>query len=212
MSELQRLRRAGGGALKLLVELLPEEWDPRSGNEDVCLIFADISGYSDFVAERGDDAAMALLTALDAQVSAAISGARGGRVVKRLGDGLMIVARRNRDAIDIAVSLVEAFDAHAEAAGWPVRLRAGVHRGTSRRYADDYFGYHVNLTARIAQAAEAGCVLATATALSEVDLRSMGVALRPAGDLSAKGVTGPVDLFRITRLAHPSVHDEPVAC
>lgn len=211
MSELQRLRRAGGGALKLLVDLLPHEWDPRSGDEDVCLIFADISGYSDFVAARGDDAAMSLLAVLDVNVAAAIEGRRGARVVKRLGDGLMIVARRNHDAVDSAVSLVDSFDRHAAAAGWPVRLRAGVHRGTSRRYADDYFGYHVNLTARIAQVADGGCVLTTASAMSDVDLRRIGATVRPAGELRAKGVTGPVDLFAVTRPAHPSAGTR-VAC
>lgn len=203
MSELRRLRRAGTGALRLLVELLPEEWDPRSGNEDVCLLFADISGYSAFVAEGGDDAAMAVLAVLDLHVEAAERSHRGVRVVKRLGDGLMIVARTSADALDTAVGLVEGFDASAEAAGWPVRLRAGAHRGTTRRQADDYFGYHVNLTARIAETASGGQVLATANVLAGVDLPALGMTARPAGELTAKGVTGPVDLFVVERLDEP---------
>jgi adenylate cyclase len=201
MSELQRLRRAGGGALKLIVDLLPEEWDPRSGYEDVCLIFADIAGYSDFVATEGDDAALAVLAVLEIQVQRALTGRRGARVVKRLGDGVMIVTRRNADAVDAALALVDGFDQHAAQAGWPVRLRAGMHRGSTRRQADDYFGYHVNLTARVADAAPGGRVLATANVLAGVDLSGLCITARPAGELRAKGVSGPVDLFVVQRLA-----------
>lgn len=202
MSELRRLRRAGGGAIRLLVDLLPEDWDPRTGAEDVCLIFADISGYSAFVAQGGDDAAMSVLTLLDRVVESA-TVSRRARVVKRLGDGVMIVARRNGDAVDVAVRMVADFDAHAADAGWAVRLRAGAHRGTARRQADDYFGYHVNLTARIADAAEGGQVLTTANVLAGVDLPTLSVVARPGGELTAKGVTGPVDPFVVARLDAP---------
>ena len=201
MSELQRLRRAGGGALRLIVDLLPEEWDPRSGYEDVCVIFADIAGYSDFVASEGDDAALAVLAILEIQVQRALHGRRGARVVKRLGDGLMIVARSNTDAVDAALTLVDGFDDHARRSQWPVRLRAGLHRGSTRRQADDYFGYHVNLTARVAEAAPGGRVLATANVLAGVDLCGLCVTARPAGELRAKGVSEPVDLFVVQRLA-----------
>lgn len=206
MSELQRLRRAGGGALRLLVDLLPDDWDPRSGSEDACLVFADISGYSDLVAEGGDDVALAVLAVLNQQVELAVARHRGVRVVKRLGDGIMLVGRDSADALDTAVSLVAAFDANAAAAGWPVRLRAGTHRGTTRRQADDYFGYHVNLAARIADVAAGGQVLATANVLAGVDLPALGVTARPAGELTAKGVTGPVDLFVVERLEDSSEH------
>lgn len=203
MSELRMLRRAGGGALRLLVELLPEEWDPRSGSEDVCLLFADISGYSDFVAEGGDDAAMSVLGVLDLHVEQALDTHRGVRVVKRLGDGIMIVSRTSAGALDVAVSMVEGFDEAAAVRGWPVRLRAGAHRGTTRRQADDYFGYHVNLTARIADAAVGGQVLVTANVLAGVDLPALGMVARPVGELQAKGVTTPVDLFVVERLDEP---------
>jgi class 3 adenylate cyclase len=185
------------------VELLPEDWDPRCGAEDVCLIFADISGYSAFVADGDDDAAMSVLAVLDQRVEQAMAGRRGVRVVKRLGDGVMMVARRSTDAVDTAVSMVASFDATAHERGWPVRLRAGTHRGTTRRQADDYFGYHVNLTARLAETAAGGQVLATANVLAGVDLPALALVARPAGELSAKGVSGPVDLFDVERLAEP---------
>jgi hypothetical protein len=41
-------------------------------------------------------------------------------------------------------------------------------------------------------------VLATADALAGVDLTELGALPRPAGELTAKGVTRPVDLFALT--------------
>jgi class 3 adenylate cyclase len=74
-----------------------------------------------------------------------------------------------------------------------------VHRGTTRRQNDDYFGYHVNLCARIAETATGSQVLATANVLAGVDLPDLDLVAGPAGELQAKGVASPVDLFLVRR-------------
>jgi len=198
MTDLRTIRRAGGDALRLLVDLLPTDWDPRSGEEETSIVFADIAGYSRLVAESGDDAALAVLAVLDHAVEDALGMRRGARVVKRLGDGLMIAARRPEDGPAIAVRLVEEFAARSAGEGWPLTLRAGVHRGVVRRQGDDCFGYHVNLAARVAEAAPAGRTLATDEALEGVDLCALGVGARPAGRLRAKGVNGKVRLTALS--------------
>lgn len=199
MTDLRTLRRAGGDALRLLVELLPQEWDPRSGEEETSIVFADVSGYSDFVAGTGDDAALEVLARLEAVVAQALAQRRGARVVKRLGDGIMIAARRPVDGPALATALVDGFAHEAAVHGWPLRLRAGVHRGVVRRQGDDCIGYHVNLAARVADAAPPGRALATAQALEGVDLPRAGLRARPAGRLHAKGVNGPVALHTLWR-------------
>jgi adenylate cyclase len=197
MTEIRRIRRAGGNALRLLVDLLPEDWDPRSGDEDVALVFADVEGYSNFVAETGDDAAMAVLRVLDQVVEAALTGRKGARVVKRLGDGVMISARRSEDALRISTAIVREFGAEMRELAWPLRLRAGTHRGTCRRQGDDYFGYHVNLAARVAEHAAGAQVLATPHVLAGVDLPTIGLDAVPEGTLRAKGVPAPLQLFSV---------------
>lgn len=210
MSDMRRLRRAGGEALRLLVDLLPGEWDPRSGDTDVGIVFADIQGYSAFVAEHGDDAAVAVLRALDEAVAAALAGRRGSRVVKRLGDGLMVASKTAPDALHIGVGMIARFDDRAAAGGWPLRLRVGAHRGTTRRVADDYFGYHVNLAARVAESATGGQVLATANVLAGVDLDAEELEARPVGRLHGKGVAGAVPLFAVASGRHtPTLPADP---
>lgn len=199
MTDLRKVRRAGGEALRLLVDLMPEEWDPRGGEEVSSIVFADIAGYSDFVAATDDDAALSVLAALEQVVTEALAHRRGARVVKRLGDGIMIASRRAHDGAAIAAALVDRFGRVAEEHHWPLSLRAGVHRGVVRRQGEDRIGYHVNLAARVAEAAPAGRALATEDALRAVDLPREGLRARPAGRLHAKGVNGPVALYTVWR-------------
>ena len=72
-----------------------------------------------------------------------------------------------------------------------------MHRGIVRRQGDDCIGYHVNLAARVAEAAPPGRALATDEALTEVDAPAHGLRARPAGRLHAKGVNGPVNLHTV---------------
>jgi adenylate cyclase len=215
-NDLDRLRRAGGGVLRLLVDLLPVDLltDPPAPDgvgDELCLLFADVADYSDFVAEAGDDAAITVLELLDDLVDEVLRACRTSRVVKRLGDGLMLVTTEPDEAIDSAVHLVDAFTVRTLEAGFPLRLRAGVHRGTCRQHGGDVFGYHVNLAARLAASARAGQTLATAHALAGVDLSALALEGRGAGTLRAKGVTRPVTTFALERIhdREPLVADLP---
>lgn len=200
MTDVRRLRRAGEDVLRLLMPLFPAERDPGSDDEDVCIVFADVHGYSDFVARGGDDAATGVLAALDECLDAALEGRRGARIVKRLGDGVMIAAPRPWDALRIGARLVDAFDATMRDLGWPLRLRAGAHRGTCRRQGQDYIGYHVNVAARVMEDARGGELLATANALAGVDLERLRLRVEGARLLRAKGVNGALRVFRVSFL------------
>lgn len=206
MHELHRLRRAGGGVLRMVSELIPIDRPgapPISVDEDVCLVFADVEDYSDFVATAGDTAAIALLGTLDDLVDDALAGREGVAVIKRLGDGLMIVAREPDDALKIAVELTDGFDAASQDLDQPLRLRTGVHRGTCRRHGDDYFGYHVNLAARVTATAHGGQTLATANALAGVDLDDAQLAARSEGQFRPKGANGKVAVFSVWQAHRP---------
>ena len=64
-----------------------------SGNEGlpvpVTVVFTDLEGFTRFNSEHGDEAAVALLTEHQ-RAAGPVIRSRGGRIVKRLGDGLMI--------------------------------------------------------------------------------------------------------------------------
>src|SRR4051812_3996201 len=121
----------------------------RSHNLAVC--FTDLHGFTAFTAKHGDVAASRLLTE-HYRMAGPIVRSRGGRVVKRLGDGLMMTFPEATAAVLAAVELVEAPPE-------PLQLRAGLHLGEVLVDRADIVGHVVNLAARVAEAAGSGEVL-----------------------------------------------------
>ncbi len=153
------------------------------------VMFTDLSGFTRFTAERGDAEAAALV-AEHQRVVGPIVRSRGGRIVKHLGDGLMITFPAPEAAVLAAVELVEAVDA-------PLQLRAGIHVGEAVVTHDDVFGHVVNVAARITEEAEGGMVLASVDVREAVAPLS-GVRFGRAKRTKLKGVD-PVSLCRIER-------------
>lgn len=202
MRELMALRRAGGGALRLLADMFTDDTMPPSDDDetvDATIVFADIENFSDLVARDGDDTASRVLDVLDAAVEEAIAGT-GCRLVKRLGDGVMIAADDPGDGVSAAVSLPDRFAAHVAEQSFDLRLRVGAHRGVVRRRGDDLIGYHVNVAARVAEQAPGGTTLITGALLDSVVL-SHRLSTRSVGPLIAKGVPERPPLYALSTVA-----------
>ena len=119
---------------------------------DVAVAFTDLEGFTAFTAEEGDAAAGRLLLAHH-QHAEQVASRRGGRVVKCLGDGLLLVFALPSAAVLTCLELRETA---------PLRLRAGVHRGRVNVTADDdIVGHVVNVAARVCAAARSGEILVT---------------------------------------------------
>src|SRR3954469_17300286 len=58
------------------------------GEQEVTILFTDLVGFSSWALDAGDEAAVRLLRAVGDVVEEAVY-ANGGRIVKRLGDGVM---------------------------------------------------------------------------------------------------------------------------
>jgi adenylate cyclase len=137
------------------------------GEVDVAVLFTDLAGFSDWALEAGDDLAVELLREVSEAIEPPVL-ARGGEIVKRLGDGLMGAFR---DAASATEAALEAC-ARTEAIvldGYRPRLRGGVHLGRPRKIGGDYFGVDVNIAARLAQAARPGEVLVSERTLHALD-------------------------------------------
>lgn len=119
---------------------------------DLAVVFTDLEGFTAFTAAEGDDAAGRLLLA-HYRHAEQLACRRGGRVVKRLGDGLLLVFASPPAAVLTCLELRETA---------PLPLRAGVHRGVVNVTADDdVVGNVVNLASRVAASARPGELLVT---------------------------------------------------
>jgi len=187
-------RPSAMGAIGLnALQLLAREPGP-AGTERAAtpatIVFTDLEGFTRFTARAGDDAALALLGEHH-RVIGPIVRSRGGRVVKRLGDGLMLSFPSAEAGVLAALELV---DVPPE----PLRLRAGVHAGEAVVTPDDLIGHDVNVAARVAASARGGQVVATVAVRDAVgELR--GVAFGRARRRSFKGVGESVSVCTVQR-------------
>lgn len=132
----------------------PGEDDGRDGtNVRLAVAFTDLEQFTTFTEREGDDAAALLLADHHRRVGPIVRS-RGGRIVKRLGDGLLLTFPEPEAAVLACLELVS----HQPK---PLRLRAGVHIGEVVVTRDDLVGHVVNVAARVAESATGGEVLVT---------------------------------------------------
>jgi adenylate cyclase len=119
------------------------------------------------------------------------------RLVKTIGDAVMLVSPEPEPVVAVALDLLEASDAEGE--GFP-QLRVGLAAGSALGRAGDWYGRPVNVASRVTQIARAGSVLAT----REVrDAAPDTYRWSSAGARSIKGLPGPLRLYRARRLGPP---------
>lgn len=183
-------KEVGLGALQVWQSLLERTGRGR-GDRELTIAFTDLAGFSTWAEQAGDDAALRLLREVASAVEPAVLAHRG-RVVKRLGDGVMAVFPSPQLAFD---AVVQARDrvAALEVDGHRPRLRAGLHTGLPRRLGDDYLGVDVNTAARLVEKAGPEEVLVSDTALAGLDQGRVATRVKKTFRLTrVKGV--PEDL------------------
>jgi class 3 adenylate cyclase len=143
------------------------------GDTELAIVFTDLADFSDWALEAGDDQALDLLRDVGDAIEPPVNDA-GGRVVKRLGDGMMAVFADAGDALDAVVAGRERLR-QIECDGYEPRMRAGMHVGRPRKIGGDYLGVDVNIAARLAEAADADEVLVSDAALERLDADTLDV-------------------------------------
>jgi adenylate cyclase len=157
-----------------------------AGAQELAVCFADLVGFT----RLGGQVEVGELTTVAgrlASLSASFAQAPV-RLVKTIGDAAMFVSPEPAPLVEVALKLVEAF----EAEGLP-SLRAGIALGPALLRAGDYYGNSVNLASRVTGVARPGSVLCT----REIrDGARDGFSWSSAGRHKLKGVSGPTPLYR----------------
>jgi class 3 adenylate cyclase len=164
------------------------------GDREVALLFTDLVGFSSWALKAGDAAAVELLR----EVGEAVEGAvldDDGRIIKRLGDGVMATFVTAQAALDAALTAQDAVS-KIEVEGHTPEMRAGVHWGRPRKLGGDYLGVDVNIAARVADAAKGGQVLVSDPVLQRIE--QDGLKVSRSKRLRAQGA--PRDLY-VTRVS-----------
>jgi adenylate cyclase len=167
---------------------------PAAERIDGAVVFTDIVGFTEYTALRGDSEAVALLSVQERIVREELPA--GARIVKELGDGLLLWFPDACAAVRCALALQHRFDVESGESGLPLWVRMGVHWGQQTRRRDDIVGHDVNLASRIVGVAGPGEVVVSGATVAEIDAALPGVAFDELGPVFMKGIPAPVHLFR----------------
>jgi adenylate cyclase len=152
------------------------------------IVFADLAGFTTYTAEHGDKAAIELV-ARNTSISGPIIRSRGGRVVKRMGDGSLLAFPSPESAVLGSLELVDAIRE-------PLQLRAGAHWGEPVATRNDLIGHDVNVAARVADEAAPSEVLVTHH-LHEAAADAPGVRYEDERPRTLRGLPDPVTVCRV---------------
>lgn len=159
---------------------------PVNRRERVAILFTDVVGSTELLDRLGDEAAHDVRREHFSSLREAVRE-HGGREVKSLGDGLMVVFEHAPAAVECALAMQRAIHASDEPAG----LRIGIAAGDTVREGDDYFGRPVIVARRLCDAARGGDVLVSQS-LRELMSGAAAHRLEPLGPLALKGLREPV--------------------
>ena len=164
-------------------------------------VFLDLSGFTNYTAAFGDDAAGRILSAFRTLVRQVASD-RGVRIAKWLGDGCMVVSVDQADAIAFTLDL----ESKAVEVCSPLTLRAGLATGYALLFeGDDYIGSAVNMASRLCDIADAYEVLIPTMGLERLP---EGVVATPHGAVELAGFPGAIEVFELSGVpSEPSRND-----
>src|SRR5579859_1210633 len=168
------------------------------GSREISICFADLVGFTRLGEEVAPEELGALAGALESLAQELVQPPV--KLVKTIGDAVMLCSSEPHAALDAALDLLDAADRQGE--HFP-QLRAGAAHGRAVTRAGDWFGRPVNLASRVTQIARPGSLLI------ERELREAvaddAYRFSYAGERRIRGVREPVRLFRVRHLG-----DEPV--
>jgi adenylate cyclase len=160
--------------------------DSELGRIRVALAFCDLAGYTRFTEEEGEEEALSFVERFIESVVDTLPD--DARVVKTIGDEVMIVGQDVRAVVDWAVGFQRLFDERPAS-------RIGIHQGPVIYRDGDYFGRDVNLTSRVVARARGSEVLVTDSVVEAVG-GSDHLAFEGVGTVKLKGFDEPRSLFR----------------
>jgi adenylate cyclase len=166
-----------------------EEDEIDLGRVRIAIAFADLAGYTRFTEEEGEEEALSSVERFVEGVTNTLP--EDARVVKTIGDEVMVVGQDISALVDWAVGFTSLFEERPEP-------RIGVHYGTTLYRDGDYFGRDVNLTSRVVARARGGEVLVSDSVVDAVG-SSSHLRFEPIGQVKLKGFEQPRQLCRAIR-------------
>jgi class 3 adenylate cyclase len=194
-------------------QAITERVSGRPADGEVTIVFTDLVGFSAWALQAGDDATLRLLRRVAQAAEPPLLDA-GGHIVKRMGDGMMVVFTDALTAVRATIAAREAVK-DVEVEGFTPRMRAGIHTGRPQHLGGDWLGVDVNIAARVMDRATRGELIISAKTLEEipvVELESLQVTVkrvrRQVFGPRQEGIPPDLVMYRLKTRHDPAEEDD----
>ena len=165
------------------------------------ILFTDLVGFTEFNDIVGDARAYEVLDLQATLAGRAVAAVPGARVVKELGDGLMIWIDTAEAGLACAIELMRGVERARTDGELPLSVRMGMHHGEALVRGDDLVGKTINIGARVADLAGPGELLVSDAVLAGCGDLGPNTRVEAVGPVFVKGVQEAVWLHRVAKTA-----------
>ncbi len=169
-------------------------WELAKPTAVQCTGFVDLVDSTSLTEQLDADGISTLVSEFENKAADLVT-ARGGRVVKAIGDEIMYYTVHPAAAAKVALDLLDWARAHPLLDG----ARAGLNVGSVVWQDGDCYGPVVTVAARLVALAGPDEVLATKAVADHLDDET-SVAVQEAGSVELRGLTEPVEIVRLARV------------
>lgn len=172
------------------------------------ILAADVVGYSRLM-ERDETGTLAALKGLRQNVLTPLVAQHNGRVVKLMGDGVLVEFGSAVDAVQCAVELQKGFSGANQSVleANRIELRIGINLGDVIVEGSDLYGDGVNVAARLEGLAEPGGIYISASVQEQVSGK-LSLAFDDMGESNLKNIQKPVRIYRAKLQAQIAIQPE----
>ncbi len=163
----------------------------------LCIMFTDVVASTEFFELHGDIEGRFMVQRYNDLLRPVIQR-HHGRIVKTLGDGLMVAFVKPADSARAAIEMQKALAVENEGKrpANQIWIKISIHYGPGIVETHDIYGDVVNTSARICSAAQSGDILVSKDVIDALG-GEPGIAHDYAGAKSFKGKSTPLDVYRI---------------
>ncbi len=162
------------------------------------ILAADEVGYSRLM-ERDEAGILATLKERRRAIVDPLVKKHRGRIIKVMGDGVLVEFASAVNAVTCAVELQQAMDtANRDVPeGHRIVLRVGINLGDVMVEGGDLYGDGVNIAARLEALAEPGSVYVSQTVFSHIQAK-VNLRFEDLGERSLKNIAEPIRVYRVS--------------
>src|SRR6516162_1937596 len=179
--------------------------EARVGRRLAAIVAADVAGYSRLMGL--DEVGTARILREHLTVTDALVAKHGGRLVKTMGDGVLLEFPSVVDAVECAVAVQAVMAEKNQGVPEDRRMlfRIGVNLGDILTEGDDILGDGVNVAARLEGIAEPGGICVSSSACDQVRGK-VAVEFTDLGEQRLKNIARPIRAYAVglTANAHQS--------